>query len=340
VTEPGQKLISFCIPTYNRAQYLRETLACILPQLGPDVEVVISDNASTDGTPEVVDKFQRRFSEIRYFSNGANLGFDRNLLNCLEHASGEYVWFFGSDDLLDGDGVETVRHRILQSPKRPALVYLNHQVVDNEGHLLIPDQIGCQRDQEFSSAAKCVEWLGSNLGYMSALVLRRDLCLPFARTGAFVGSGWIHLHLVLSCLLVDGSVQYIGSSLVRARRSISPDYDLTKCFVEQADRVFWDARRSGYPWLTIYRARNRTVREQYLRFVLAWRCDAPDQLVRSFPVLLRTCWMYPWFWLLLVPLRFLPRWLAVWLRAKGQTLRARRCKNWQLQTVSPPSRWK
>lgn len=318
------KLISFCIPTYNRAQYLRETLACILPQLGPDVEVVISDNASTDETWEVVELYQRKFPGIRYISNKTNLGYDRNLLSCLEHASGEYVWFFGSDDLLDEDGIETVRRRILQSPKRPALVYLNYQVVDNEGQLLVPDPIGCQRDREFSSAAKCVEWLGWNLGYMSALVLRRDLCLPFARTGAFVGSGWIHLHLVLSSLLAGGSVQYIGSPLVRARRSVSLDYDLTERFVEQADRVFWDAYRSGYPWLTIYRARNRTVRGQYLRFVLAWRCDAPDQLVRSFPVLLRTCWMYPWFWLLLVPLRFLPRSLAVWLRAKGQTLRARR----------------
>ena len=162
---------------------------------------------------------------------------------------------------------------------------------------------------------------------MSALVLRRDLCLPLARNGASVGSGWVHLHLVLSYLLVDGSIQYIGTPLVRARQSSSLGYDLTERFVEQADRVFWDACRNGYPWFAIYSARNRTVRGQYLRFVLAWRCDAPDQLVRSFPVLLRTCWMYPWFWLLLVPLRFVPRSLVLWVRGKARALRAWRCKH-------------
>lgn len=334
-----EKLISICIPTWNRATYLQNTLTSIAPQLGPDVEVVVSDNASDDGTREVVSRYQQKFSEIRYVSNDANLGFDRNLLNSLEHASGEYVWFFGSDDLLDENGVEIVRRRILQSRRRPALVYVNHQVVDTHGRLLIPDEIGCRRDREFSSAAKCVMWLSAYLGYMSALVLRRDLCLPFARNGEAVGSRWVHLHLVLNSLLVDSSVQYIGSPLVRARRNSSLDYDLTECFVEQADRVFWDAHRHGYPWFAIYRARNRTVREQYLRFVMAWRCDAPDQLVRSFPVLLRTCWMYPWFWLLLVPLRFVPRVLAVWVRGKARVLRAWRCKQWLLHTARRARCW-
>ena len=125
-------LISFCIPTYYRAHHLRETLECLLPQLGSDVDVVISDHSSTDETEEVVQLYQWRSPRVRYTSNKVILGYDRNLLRCLESASGEYAWFFGSDDLLDGDAVETVRRRILQSRQRPALVYVNHQVVDNE----------------------------------------------------------------------------------------------------------------------------------------------------------------------------------------------------------------
>ncbi len=324
----ANQLISICIPTYNRAEHLEENLATIFPQLGPDIELVVSDNCSTDGTKEMIERYQQIYPTIRYFRNDCNLGFDRNLLRCLELASGAYVWFLGSDDLLREGAVEAVRERILRGRARPTLVYLNHEIVDNEGKLLLASRIGYPRDREFTKARECVEQLGLNLGFMSALVICRKTCLGVASAAEFVGSEWIHLHLVLCCLLAGGSARYVGQPLVRARRSLSFDNDLIKVFVEQTNRILWDAQRKGYPWLTIYRVMNHTVREYYARFVLAWRCDATEELARSFPVLLRTCWKYPWFWLLVVPLRLVPRWLAVALRKRLRSLRAWRNERW------------
>ncbi len=318
------KLISFCIPTYNRAKYLRRTLESMLSQVGPDVELVISDNGSTDDTHALVRRYQQIFPHLLYVRNGANLGYDLNLLRCLKLARAEYVWFFGSDDLLNEGAVETVRRRIREARTRPALVYLNHQVVDNQGTLLIANQIGREEDGEFPSGSACVARLGLHLGYMSALVLRRQDCLLQAADTECVGSGWIHLHLVLGCLRAGGAIAYVGRPLVRARRSVSLDYDLTDRFVQGANRVFWRARRHGYRWFTIYRAMNHTVRSHFVPVVLAWRCDNPRELERFFLALLRDCWMYPWFWLLAVPGRFIPRWLAVTLRQGVRWLRARR----------------
>jgi abequosyltransferase len=322
--QPPRKLISICIPTYNRVNYLEETLRSILPQIGADIELLISDNCSTDGTKAMVARYQQTFRTLQYFRNERNLGFDGNVLRCLELASGEYVWFFGSDDVLRERAIKTVRERILGSCPRPTLVFLNYGIIENNGRLLVHRKILNQRDKEFTSARECLERLGLNLGFLSALVLRRERCLAVASTPEFVGSEWIHLHLVLCCLLAGGTTQYIGQPLVLARRSLTFDNDLTQVFVEKVDHILRDAYRRGYPWFVIYRVMNRTVREQYARFMLAWRSGARGDLEPLFPVLLRTCWMYPWFWLLIVPFRFMPRSLALALRGRLRLLRARR----------------
>ena len=63
-------LLSICIPTFNRSSYLRNTLNSIVSQqefLSEKVEIIISDNASTDETPDVVKEFTAKYSNIHYF---------------------------------------------------------------------------------------------------------------------------------------------------------------------------------------------------------------------------------------------------------------------------------
>ena len=82
-------VLSICIPTYNRADYLRKCLEAIVGQDGFDerVEVVISDNCSTDDTGKVAGEFAEKHGNIRYFRNDANYQ-DRNFALSLQRASG------------------------------------------------------------------------------------------------------------------------------------------------------------------------------------------------------------------------------------------------------------
>ena len=60
--------LSICIPTYNREPFLRELLNSIVEQANPtDVQIAISDNASSDKTKELVDEFKKIYSNIVYF---------------------------------------------------------------------------------------------------------------------------------------------------------------------------------------------------------------------------------------------------------------------------------
>ena len=103
-------ILSVCIPTYNRARYLKELLDALIPQLDrcqPDsVELIISDNCSTDGTFNLCKSIARSY--VRFWRNEINIGGDRNFLKCIQEAEGEYVWLVGDDDIVERDGVSHV----------------------------------------------------------------------------------------------------------------------------------------------------------------------------------------------------------------------------------------
>jgi glycosyltransferase involved in cell wall biosynthesis len=324
LAEVREPLLSICIPTHNRARYLPEAFESILPQLAPDVELLVYDTGSTDGTPELMREFNHRFPETRFFSLDTRRGFDEALLLLLEQARGEYVWCFGSDDVLKQGAIDAIRRRVLRSPTRPSLILLNHEVVDHEGRLLIPSNVGRAKDREFRDGRKSTAWFGLHLGYVSSCIFRRDPALSIADARQFDGSMWMGMHLNLWSLAKGGPALYVGQPLVRARRNPGNTYNYGEVFCRKASQVFWEARRNGIGWFTIYRALNRTVRLFYWRFSVAWRCDDPAELRRAFPVILRTCWMYPWFWLLIVPVRWAPPPLARAIRDRLRRGRERR----------------
>jgi abequosyltransferase len=105
--------LSICIPTHHgRVATLRDLLESIVRQRGFDareVEVCISDNASADGTAQLVAGYQRSSPfAIRYFRFETDMRGVRNFLNAVQMASGEYCWLIGSDDAVLEDGIARV----------------------------------------------------------------------------------------------------------------------------------------------------------------------------------------------------------------------------------------
>lgn len=101
--ESKQPLLSICIPTYNGGEKLRVTLIAIFKALKEnlDIEVIVSDNCSTDNTQDVLACFSDK-SQIRIYRNEKNLGFNRNLFLLIDkYANGKYCWVIGDDDFID-----------------------------------------------------------------------------------------------------------------------------------------------------------------------------------------------------------------------------------------------
>jgi glycosyltransferase domain-containing protein len=94
--------LSFCIPTYNRSEFLAKALTYFAEEydIPCSYEIVISDNASTDDTADVVDRFKASGLPIRYFRRSENGGYEPNLASVFRRARGEYSVYLADDDML------------------------------------------------------------------------------------------------------------------------------------------------------------------------------------------------------------------------------------------------
>jgi glycosyltransferase involved in cell wall biosynthesis len=99
-----QPLVTIAIPTYNRADtYLPQALRSALAQDYPALEILVSDNASTDGTPALVQSFED--PRLRYVRHEQNIGGKANWTFCVHQARGTYFLLLHDDDLIDPDFV-------------------------------------------------------------------------------------------------------------------------------------------------------------------------------------------------------------------------------------------
>jgi len=92
--------VSILIPVYNREQLLGPCIQSALDQTVADMEVIVVDNASTDGTWEVCQEFAGRDQRVRIFRNETNIGPVRNWQRCFAEARGKYAKILFSDDLM------------------------------------------------------------------------------------------------------------------------------------------------------------------------------------------------------------------------------------------------
>jgi glycosyltransferase domain-containing protein len=132
----GLKL-SICIPTYNRAAYLRSALIRFETHYNFEFpyEIVISDNASEDNTAEVVEEFIARGLPIRYFRRATNGGSLANTVCAFHHAVGEYVLYYADDDFLVPEGLAEVVKYLDANPDVSACHapwYLYDEVADKD----------------------------------------------------------------------------------------------------------------------------------------------------------------------------------------------------------------
>jgi len=92
--------VSVLIPTYNYARYLPETIESVLGQDFKDYEIIVSDDASSDDSADIIRRYAAREPRIRAQLNASNLGMVANWNWCLKEARGEHVKFLFGDDCL------------------------------------------------------------------------------------------------------------------------------------------------------------------------------------------------------------------------------------------------
>lgn len=128
----NNKLLSICIPTYNRADKIKISLLAILKQVDKyqnKIEVIISDNASTDNTQDILNEFKKEYPFMKIFRNEKNLGFNLNIFKLSDnYAIGKYFWLIGDDDVIDFGAVDLILS-ILENNKSISFLGLNFRIM-------------------------------------------------------------------------------------------------------------------------------------------------------------------------------------------------------------------
>ena len=132
-----QPYISIIIPTYNSASFLVETLESVLGQDYPHKEILVIDDGSTDNTATVLKPYMDR---IRYYKQ-ANWGGPSRPRNVgIQHATGEFIAFFDSDDIMLPGKLSRSADVLIDHPDID-FVFSNFQGVDENGNVTRPDYL-------------------------------------------------------------------------------------------------------------------------------------------------------------------------------------------------------
>jgi len=115
-------LLSICVPTYNGDIKLFYSLRNILVAANfcsSNVEVIVSDNASTDETPNIISILKVQYPVLlKNYRKSNNVGFNHNLFSLIDdYANGEFIWIIGDDDFLDSNAVKEVIQVIERNPQ-------------------------------------------------------------------------------------------------------------------------------------------------------------------------------------------------------------------------------
>ena len=129
----AEPLLTLAIPTYNRADRLQLLLETLLPQAAAyraQLQIIVSDNASTDTTPTVIASAVASFAAegiaVEVLRNPANLGPDGNFLGCLQAARGRFFWICGDDDIIVPGGLAEVMALLTGPGGAPAELDMVH----------------------------------------------------------------------------------------------------------------------------------------------------------------------------------------------------------------------
>jgi glycosyltransferase involved in cell wall biosynthesis len=242
------------VPVFNGERFLAEALASLLNQTFSDLEIVVSDNASTDRTEEICRAFAARDPRVRYYRNDVNRGAAWNHNRVFEQARGEFFKWNSADDFC---APEFLTHCVAALDQNPAAVMAVAQPmeVDEVGNPLDPETVADQKlfplvppgapaHERFRENIRLDHWCVNIYS-----LIRSDILRHTALIGNYAGSDRVllaHLALFGHCVVVPKTMLFNRDHPDRFVRRHNKYYDGWR------ERAVWfdpsNAKRKVFPF--------------------------------------------------------------------------------------------
>lgn len=250
--------VSVGLPVYNGERYLRAAIESILNQDYEDFELVVSDNASTDGTQDICRGFARQDSRVRYYRSEVNLGAAPNHNRVFRLARGEYFKWTAHDD----ENYPSLLRECLEAVEGSdsvVLAYPQVELIDQEGgatgEYLVSIASESSRPQQRLARVLCNIDLGTPLYG----VVRTDALSRTRLHGSYISADYV----MLAELALLGVIREVPKVLLRKR--LHPGRSMEANTNRQEFRVWFDSRNARK--LFVLQPGDRLVME-YLRSIL------------------------------------------------------------------------
>jgi abequosyltransferase len=312
---PARPLLTIAIPTFNRAKFLRESLSTLIDQLvaQPTVELLVSDNASSDETSAIIDEFQARGLKLRYQRNEVNLGPDANFLRCFEQGLGKYLWVLGDDDIVVPGGLNKVVHLLKDADY--ALTYLC-------AYSFRADYLAERQHDRFQRFAQIlpnglpfIRKVGIMITFTSGIIVNKDTYSSAKHPSLqnLVGTNLLQLGWMLPVLGSGGTSLIVWEKLLAGRHSYSGGWGICQVF---GDNLIELLRKTLPGRADIASAIiNSSLRDFFPSMILQLRQSAAvysnqENFRKSIEPLHKGNWRY---WIYVFPIAAFPYWAArIW----------------------------
>ncbi len=164
-------MFSVCLACYNGQKFIKEQIDSILLQMGPEDELIVSDDGSHDNTCAIVERYKD--SRIRILHNQLRHGFVGNFENALRHAKGDYIFLSDQDDVWKTNKVI----KVLEALKYYDLVIHDAELINGEGVSLGHTYYSTMHHHTgFMMNLWKTRWLGCCMAFRREVI---DYCMPF-----------------------------------------------------------------------------------------------------------------------------------------------------------------
>jgi GT2 family glycosyltransferase len=242
--------ISVCMAAYNGERYIVAQLQSILSQLAVEDEVIVVDDASTDGTRDRVRSL--RDCRIQLIEHSRNLGVSRTFEDAIRKVKNSTIFLSDQDDLWVADKVSTVLHAFRQHPEAN-IVVSDAALIDDKDAPVEPSYYarrGRFRSGVLANVFRC-SYLGCTMAFRSSILPK---ILPFPTGADVLHDVWIGTLNSLT----DGKTLYVDRPLVLYRRHECNATGNKRLSMARQIRIRWDLCRSlAIFWLDSHRANDK-----------------------------------------------------------------------------------
>lgn len=301
-----EKVLSICIPTYNRKSYLERSINALLHQLRDDIEVLISNNCSPDDTDEYCKTLDSR---ITYHKQSENIGPDGNFLWLMDNAKGKYIILLSDDDYLEDGAVNRLINFL--NGKEIGLGIINSRCQMKDGR--ITDLLyGIGEDIEFSEEeiTDFLERVGVQLTFISGLVFNREILNKVQVKEQYNNTNLLQTCVALKCLEFNKKTALIKTVACVAESDNSSGYNFYKVFVKNwHDVLFKVGLSAGLPKKALINVYNRTLGNFVLVFLIKDRLNTIPFESNNRLKYLAFAWHFKKAWTRVYPALIMPKFL-------------------------------